>query len=141
MRDDGAHTISRNSLAMLSNGDASFAASQDESFTGSVGVGSVTSSDADTGGSSNETSSASSARDRLREVLSTQRSTGAKDPDLRSRKEILRQLRTGEEEGLSAAEKLRRLRISQANKGKVPWNAGRKHSPGAETCLFSMHAL
>jgi hypothetical protein len=27
-------------------------------------------------------------------------------------------------------EKLRRLRISKANKGKVPWNKGHKHSAG-----------
>lgn len=27
-------------------------------------------------------------------------------------------------------EKLRRMRISIANKGNTPWNKGRKHSPG-----------
>ena len=27
-------------------------------------------------------------------------------------------------------EKLRRLRISKANKGNTPWNKGRKHTPG-----------
>jgi len=141
MPDNGAHTISRNNLAMLSSADASIAASQDESYSATGGVGTVTGSDADTDEFSNGTSSASSARDRLREVLSRQRSTGVRDPDLRSRKEILRQLRTGEEDGLPAAEKLRRLRISQANKGKVPWNAGRKHSPGAEICPHWMQAL
>ena len=27
-------------------------------------------------------------------------------------------------------EKLRRMRISKANKGNTPWNKGRKHTPG-----------
>lgn len=31
---------------------------------------------------------------------------------------------------VSEREKLRRMRISKANKGKNPWNKGRKHSPG-----------
>ena len=34
-------------------------------------------------------------------------------------------------EGVDERERLRRSRISSANKGKVPWNKGRKHSPGA----------
>lgn len=38
-----------------------------------------------------------------------------------------------DERPLDESEKLRRLRISKANKGKTPWNKGRKHSP--ETLL------
>ncbi|KAL5230884.1 hypothetical protein ABZP36_029660 [Zizania latifolia] len=34
-----------------------------------------------------------------------------------------------EEDALHERERLRRLRISQANKGNTPWNKGRKHSP------------
>ena len=35
----------------------------------------------------------------------------------------------GAEEDASATEKRRRARISKANKGNVPWNKGRRHSP------------
>ena len=38
---------------------------------------------------------------------------------------------------LSVIEIQRRQRISQANKGKVPWNLGRKHSEGATTHLLT----
>lgn len=31
---------------------------------------------------------------------------------------------------LSEKERLRRMKIAQANAGKMPWNKGRKHSPG-----------
>ena len=84
---------------------------------------------------SKSATSASSARDRLKRDLDRQRSKAAIDPDLRSRKEVLRQLRTGETEGLSESERLRRTRISKANKGRAPWNAGRKHKPGLYTFL------
>lgn len=36
----------------------------------------------------------------------------------------------GNSSELDDREKLRRSRISKANKGNVPWNKGRKHSPG-----------
>lgn len=37
----------------------------------------------------------------------------------------------GEElEQVDDREKLRRMRISKANRGNTPWNKGRKHSPG-----------
>lgn len=32
---------------------------------------------------------------------------------------------------LNEREKLRRMRISKANKGNIPWNKGRKHTPGS----------
>ncbi|KAK1288382.1 hypothetical protein QJS10_CPB19g01997 [Acorus calamus] len=34
--------------------------------------------------------------------------------------------------GMDDRERLRRMRISKANKGNVPWNKGRKHSAGGE---------
>ena len=36
--------------------------------------------------------------------------------------------------GLPEAEQLRRRRISHANRGRTPWNAGRPHSAGAAAC-------
>ena len=33
-------------------------------------------------------------------------------------------------EDVDDSEKLRRMRISKANRGNTPWNKGRKHSPG-----------
>ena len=46
------------------------------------------------------------------------------------RQERLKRLREGQDGSLDDKERLRRLRISMANKGKQPWNTGRKHSPG-----------
>lgn len=46
------------------------------------------------------------------------------------RQERLKRLREGQDGSLDDKERLRRLRISMANKGRQPWNTGRKHSPG-----------
>jgi hypothetical protein len=35
-----------------------------------------------------------------------------------------------DDEAVDEREKMRRMRISQANKGNTPWNKGWKHSPG-----------
>jgi hypothetical protein len=35
-------------------------------------------------------------------------------------------------------ERMRRMRIGLANKGKVPWNKGRKHTAGTDTTLHSL---
>lgn len=46
-------------------------------------------------------------------------------------------------DGMDVREKSRRLKISKANKGKVPWNKGRKHSEGKglkETPFFHLFA-
>lgn len=85
-----------------------------------------------------------SVRERLSRELTRERGSSAEGPPastssaaaavqqvLYSQKEHLRRLRTGEDAGLDPAEALRRLRISESNRGKVPWNKGIKHSPGA----------
>lgn len=96
-------------------------------------------------GADEPAASARSAKNRLQMDLDRQRSKEGMNLAMRSRKEVLRQLRTGEEGGLPEAERLRRLRISAANKGRAPWNVGRKHSPGTsivstlDCCLYAWH--
>ena len=41
-------------------------------------------------------------------------------------------------ERISEKERLRRLRISQANRGRMPWNVGRKHKPGEQDAVWCM---
>ncbi len=62
-------------------------------------------------------------------------------------KERLRRMREEQYESLdesdriSEKERLRRLRISQANRGRMPWNVGRKHKPGEQDSLWCMRLL
>ena len=45
-----------------------------------------------------------------------------------------------EQDGYSLRERVRRLRIAMANKGRTPWNMGKKHKPGARVRkAASMH--
>jgi hypothetical protein len=44
-----------------------------------------------------------------------------------------------DDEAVDEREKMRRMRISQANKGNTPWNKGRKHSPGMCVPSFNLH--
>ena len=59
-------------------------------------------------------------------------------------KERLRRMREeqygslNESDRISEKERLRRLRISQANRGRMPWNIGRKHKPGEQDSLWCM---
>lgn len=49
-----------------------------------------------------------------------------------------------ESEQVDEKEKLRRKRISKANKGNTPWNKGRKHSAGNQILIlacFTFHSL
>ena len=56
-------------------------------------------------------------------------------------KERLRRMREeqygslDESDRISEKERLRRQRISQANRGRMPWNVGRKHKPGKQDSL------
>lgn len=45
------------------------------------------------------------------------------------------------EVALQDCEKLRRMRISKANKGNMPWNKGRKHSAGNLSFLLVLTPL
>lgn len=87
----------------------------------------------------------SSVRDRLSRDLTRERSGGGQQQEaqlsLYSSREHLRRLRSGQDEGLDAKEALRRSRISAANKGRVPWNKGGSHRPGAYAVFCArMHA-
>ena len=54
-------------------------------------------------------------------------------------RERLKQLRERPNDTLDEAERLRRMRISAANKGKKPWNTGVRHKPG-ERASWQSHA-
>ena len=94
------------------------------------------------GGESESATTLGTVRERLSRELTRERGTVEGTPAsssnaapamqqvLYSQKEHLRRLRTGEDAGLDPAEALRRLRISESNKGRVPWNKGIKHAPG-----------
>ena len=86
-------------------------------------------------GGSHHAAPAGSVRDRLAADLGRERSAGVPIHESQERiprkKERLRRLRSGEDGGLDPKEALRRSRISAANRGKVPWNKGGSHTPGA----------
>ena len=86
-------------------------------------------------GGSHHAASAGSVRDRLAADLGRERGAGVPIDESQERiprkKERLRRLRSGEDGGLDPKEALRRSRISAANRGKVPWNKGGSHTPGA----------
>lgn len=56
--------------------------------------------------------------------------TDAKSPS------VVEHLSQSEDAEVDEREKLRRMRISKANKGNTPWNKGRKHSPGNHVIIL-----
>jgi NUMOD3 motif len=56
-------------------------------------------------------------------------------------KEGWRRRREKIKDSIDEKEKLRRLKISRANKGNIPWIKGKKHSPGWITPIFRKEKL